>query len=172
MQNLTSTAIHEIGHLVARWLLFGNIDTIKYVSLVQKGESLGRNKENTTLKIREAEYALDHNDEEAFFFNEYCYSYAGVIAEKEILGLPTLPIEAASIDLYSFESLTDAVAYIFNYESYESAAIEKTMALVRDNKDLILRIAEKIMTAPRKIMYRRALEKELSILVPIAQFAQ
>ena len=178
--SLYGTAIHEAGHLVARYVLWGNIDTVEYVSIVPKGDLLGQVKEKG--KQKEIATAFD-NDEDwyeigGYPFRECCYSIAGVIAEKEILHLESVPWYTALDDLMGLDNqITDwdlirsflgfvvenvdcdgdiLVRYCPDPSSlyYDSgdvkpSAILATEELVSDNVELIKTVAEALLSAPK-----------------------
>lgn len=145
-------AIHEAAHVVIRYTLLGNIDIIDYVSINQHGESLGRNKEITGKKIIELGNAYENDDNflgvDGYAFKECCYSLAGVVAEKVVFGLETIPFEGAGEDLESLYCFLGMVCDTPTIDSLKQAAIPKTESLVRENIGLIERIADALMAAP------------------------
>lgn len=148
---LFRTAIHEAAHLVARFVLFGNIDTINYVSLVQYGTSLGRNREYSGVRGRELDYAALYDDdfytEASFARKEIGYALAGVLAEKLEFNLGAVPFEAASDDFYSIDNYLG-----MHYSEDEIAAfieeeIVPTELLVKDNIEMIEKVAQALLSA-------------------------
>lgn len=150
--NLWRTAIHESAHAVVRFLLMGNIDIIEYIDIVQEGESLGRNRENEKKKAEEMyEAYMDDLDfrtslnRGGYFFNECCYSLAGVIAEKVIFCLDAIPWEGAQEDLISFENQTPIKEE--KIDCLIEKAIPETEALVEDSIEIINKLAASLLSA-------------------------
>ena len=154
-------AIHEAAHLVARFVLFGNIDTIDYVSLVPRGTSLGRNQELTGVKLREFDYAANYDndffDGASFARKETRYALAGVIAEKEEFGLDAIQFEAGGGD---FESIDDYLGLHYSDDeisSFIEEEIAPTELLVKDNIEMIEKVAEALLLSHHHNMRHKSL---------------
>lgn len=150
LQNVV--AIHEAAHVVTRFVLFGNIDIIDYVSINPHGEYLGRNKEKTGQKIVEVTDAYDNEDdffgENGYAFRECCYSLAGVIAEKVFFNLDAIPLGGATQDLESLHSFLGMVCDTETIDALIEKAIPKTEQIIFENYGLIAEVADELMKAP------------------------
>ena len=153
---LYQIAIHEAGHLVAYYLLFGNIDIIQSVSAgIRDGErNLGRVKEDSGAKLKEA-FNLYYEDEEGFYkvggyaFKECCYSLAGVITDKIFLSLDHIPFTHSCDDWFSIKGWLDNFPGDDSIiDSLVEAAIPETEKLVYANFDYIRKVADAIIAAP------------------------
>lgn len=170
-------AIHEAGHLVVHYLLFGNINIIKSVSLGNDGHSAGRNKEIFVAKTEEVEESLAEVDGSpesienycrvgGFAFNECCYSLAGVVADKVHDCLDTVPFENSPDDMESLYQLFDywTPLYPSDVDSLVEKALPITEKIVRDNFGLITKVAEALLSAPDHKLDNGALQDLLAEL--------
>jgi hypothetical protein len=171
---LYQIAIHEAGHLVAYYLLNGNIDIIKSVSVgIRDGEKdLGRVKEDSGAKLAEA-FDLYYEDEEGFYkvggcaFKECCYSLAGVIADKIFLNLDHIPFSHSCSDWFSIKGWLDNFPGDDSIiDSLVEAAIPETEKLVHANFDYIRKVADAIIAAPNHELDNPSLNALLERVFP------
>ena len=153
-EELYKVAIHEAGHLVVRYLLFGNIDTIKSVSVGVRAGTSGRNQEDMLRKENEIMEAFyqggDYCRVGGYAYNESCYSLAGVIADKVNEGLDHIPFYYSDVDMFSLYSFLGMYLRMDSDEidSLVEKAIPETERIVNDNFEIIKRIADAVISAP------------------------
>ncbi len=165
-KKLHLVAIHEAGHLVVRYLMFGNIDIIKSVDIIETNRQLGRNYEDSGKKSKEMGIAYDNEDnfEEVggYAYKECCYSIAGCIADKIQGNLDHIPWSNSDEDmesLYSFLGLV--IGPDETIDALVEAATPKTEKLIRDNFHLVQKVADALVASPEKELSRDALLKIL-----------
>lgn len=104
-KQLIRTATHEAGHIVARYLLYGNIDNIDYVELtIDNPEGRGNcyiSKDYKNISYLENAYSsLDKFNE---IFKYVCYTIAGIVAEKIHNGKKQLRLKKMVGDIYNLK---------------------------------------------------------------------
>ena len=165
-EQLYGVAIHEAGHLVVRYLLFGNIDTVESVSVGFDGDSFGRNSENSGQKSKEFEDALDSVDVfcrvGGYAFNECCYSLAGVITDKVHAHMDTVPFENSDEDMFSLYSHLGMYLDSDEIDSLVKKALPTTEKIVNDNFGLITKVANALVAAPDHQLDNKALQDLLT----------
>lgn len=142
------TAIHEAAHVAVRYIMFGNIDIIKSVSVGVTSRSLGRVTEDTEAKYEEM---MDAVEEPLFMvggfdYKECCYSLAGCVADMIFDGLQEIPFTNSYDDFTSFDSLLGLMPD--QREEYIRIATPETIKIVRENFPAILELAAAIFAAP------------------------
>ena len=161
----SQTAIHEAGHIVVRYLLYGNIDIIDYADIVPGEGALGRCKENG-LKYKEMTEAFETEDnlsaEGGWAFKECCYSYAGVLAVNILTGGARGIWSSGFEDIESaennFRMLQLSAGEI---KDIEDRALPYTTKLIKTNTALIRRIADELLIKER--MDRQEIEELLKL---------
>lgn len=142
-------AVHEAAHVAMRYILFGNIDTIKSVSVGVREGSIGRAKEDVKKKWEEYEFEIcepSFDKVGGYAFRECCYSLAGVVADMIFDGLQEIPYGNSDedfISLYSFIGLQDD-----KIDELLEAAKPGTIKIVKDNLQSIKQLAAAIIAAP------------------------
>lgn len=149
-----SVAIHEAGHLVVRYLLYGNIDTIDSVSVGPRSGSLGRNCENVAKKSEEFENALDTIEEftkvGGYAYKECCYSLAGCIADKVYEKLDCIPYQNSDEDMLSLYSFLGQYLNSDEINKVVEKAVPDTEVIVSSNFSIIRQVADSLTGAPDK----------------------
>ena len=142
------TAIHEAAHVAVRYIMFGNIDIVKSVSVGETSRSIGRVTEDIEAKYEEY---MDAMEEPlylvgGFAFKECCYSLAGCVADMIFDGLQEIPFTNSYDDFLSFEEFIGLSTN--QREEYIKIATPETMKIVKDNLQSIKQLAAAIIAAP------------------------
>lgn len=155
-------AVHEAAHIAMRYILFGNIDIIKGVSVGEKGGSLGRVTEDTKKKWEEYENEMGEptfDEVGGYAFKECCYSLAGVVADMINDGMQEIPYYNSDEDfesLYSFIGLSDD-----KIDKLLEAATPHTIEIVEKNFQTVKQLATAIIEAPGMELSNDTLNKVL-----------
>lgn len=141
-------AIHEAAHVAVRYIMFGNIDIVKSVSVGETSSSLGRVTEDIEAKYEEY---MDAMEEPlyllgGFAFRECCYSLAGCVADMIFNGLQEIPFTNSYDDFLNFEGFIGLSEN--QREEYIKIATPETIKIVRENFPAIRELAAAIFAAP------------------------